>query len=92
MIARISSEGQYRLTSACLDKLNEIDNKLVDVVAENNEVEFKRLLAELLDLVRKEGKPLPNEELVGSDVILPAPDTTLDEARHMFEGEGLFQG
>ena len=31
-------------------------------------------------------------ELVGSDVILPPPDVTLEEAKAEFSGEGLIPG
>ncbi len=92
MIARISTEGQYKLTSTCLDRLNEVDNKLVDAVAKNNEGEFQRLFAQMLEIVRKEGQPVPVDELVHSDIILPPPDTSLEDARHLFQGEGIFEG
>ncbi len=92
MIARISSEGQFRLESACLDKLNEIDNQLVDVVAKGDEMGYKRLLDQMLNIVRTEGQPVPNDEVLPSDVILPAPDTTFQEAMELFSGEGVFAG
>jgi hypothetical protein len=43
----------------------------------------------LLGFVRTHGQPLPDDELTGSDVILPPPDVTLAEARGSFTGEGL---
>jgi hypothetical protein len=89
MIIRILSEGQYRLGSAHLDRLNEIDNQLVEVVAADQEEEYKRLFSEMLELVRREGEPLGPEEIVESDIILPAPDTSLAEAKGLFIGAGL---
>jgi hypothetical protein len=32
------------------------------------------------------------DELVESDLMLPAPDTTLEEAQFLFVGEGLLPG
>ena len=46
----------------------------------------------MLDLVREHGSPLPVDELVESDLILPTPDTTLEEAQILFVGEGLLPG
>ena len=86
------AEGQYELSGSYLDQLNEIDNKLVEVVEQENESEFARLLKSMLDLVRENGKEVPVDELVESDVVLPEPDITLLEAEGMFTGEGLVPG
>ena len=37
MIVRILSEGQYNFPGASVDELNEIDNRLVEVVEGGNE-------------------------------------------------------
>ncbi len=92
MIVRILTEGQYELSGAYLDQLNEIDNQLVEVVEQENEIEFGRLLKSMLDLVRENGKEVPVDELVESDIVLPEPDITLIEAEEMFTGEGLVPG
>ncbi len=92
MIVRIATEEQYRLPSSALDKLNEMDNKLVQVTARGDASEFHRILAEMLEYVRTNGRPVTSDELVQSDVILPPPDTTLDEARTLFVGEGIIPG
>lgn len=92
MIVRISSEGQYRLSSVHLDHLNTIDNRIVDAVASNDEAGFKRLFGELLAFIRDNGQRVAEDELATSDVILPPPDTTLAEARNLFAGEGALPG
>jgi hypothetical protein len=92
MIVRIATEGQYRVSSDLLDRLNELDNKLIQVVAEGNQSTFGDLLEQMVGMVRQQGQPVPAEELIASDVILPAPDTTLEEARSLFSGEGLIPG
>lgn len=92
MIVRILSEGQYRVSDAVLERLNQYDNRLVDVVARGDRQEFQRLFQEMLDVVRTEGQPVSTEEIVTSDVMLPPPDTTLEEAREHFQGEGLIPG
>ena len=89
MIVRILTEGQYNFPGAYMDQLNEIDNQLVEVVEEENRPEFERLLKSMLDLVRDNGSPVPVDEIVESDLVLPEPDITLEEAEAVFTGEGL---
>lgn len=92
MIVRISSEGQYRLDNDYLDRLNEIDNKIVDRVAKGDEPGFAKLFQEMITFVHEKGEPVGADELVESGVILPPPDISFEEARNMFEGEGLVPG
>ncbi len=92
MIVRISSEGQYNLPGSFIDRLNEIDNELVEAVEAEDKAAFETLLKQMLDLVRENGEPVPVEELVESDLILPEPDLTLLEAEELFVGEGLLPG
>ncbi len=89
MIVRILTEGQYNLPGAYIDQLNDIDNQLVEVVEEDNQEGFERLLKSMLDLVRDNGTPVPLDEIVESDLVLPEPDLTLKEAEEIFVGEGL---
>lgn len=92
MIVRIATEGQYRIDSVYLDQLNEIDNKLVEVIGSGDRKRFQTLLNDLLSLVREHGTLLPDDELVSSDVVLPAPDTTFDEAADLFKHDGVIIG
>ncbi len=92
MIIRITTEGQYDLPGSFVDQLNEIDNQLVEAVEASDRSGFDDLLTQMLAVVREHGSPLPVEELVESDLILPAPDTTLEEAQVLFVGEGLLPG
>ena len=43
----------------------------------------------MLELVRRDGQPLDDDELEESDVILPPPDTRFVEAAAEFTGDGL---
>jgi PspAA-like protein len=92
VIARILTEGQYNIPGSYIDELNEFDNHLVAAVAEENQEEFRHLLKKMLDLVREKGTPVPVDELVESDLMLPEPDLTLQEAEELFVGEGLLPG
>jgi hypothetical protein len=89
MIVRISTEGQYRLPDEFADRLNDLDNDVVAAVEAGDEERFGEVFAQLLELVRADGTPLGEDELEESDVILPPPDLTFDEAGVQFTGDGL---
>ena len=92
MIVRISTEGQYELPPTAEERLNELDNRAVSACEAADEEQFRAVFSELLEFVRNNGKAVPEEELAASDVILPPPDTSLEEASSEFTGEGLIPG
>ncbi len=92
MIVRISGEGQYKLADEVADRLNALDNDAVAAAEAEDEPKFLELFAQIIDVVRSEGTPLEADELHGSDVIIPPADTSYEEARHEFTGEGLIPG
>jgi PspA-Associated protein len=92
VIVRIATEGQYELSEESRDELGELDNQVVAVCRAGDEEQFKATFGRLLDFVRAEGQPLGDDRLVGSDLILPPPDLSLEEARAEFTGEGLIPG
>jgi hypothetical protein len=89
VIVRISGEAQYELPDADADRLNELDNEAVAAVEAGDEARFHELWKQMLELVVADGTEVPDDELVGSDVILPPRDITFEEARGEFTGEGL---
>ena len=89
MIVRIASEGQFKMPEDAVDRLNALDNQAVAAVEAGDEGQFHDLWGKMLELVRSEGQPVDEDELVGSDVILPPADTTFQEAAAEFTGEGL---
>jgi PspAA-like protein len=89
MIVRISGENQYRLDDGDAGPLNELENAVASVVESGNEDGFDDALAALLDYVRAQGTPVADDELDGSDVILPPADVSFQEAASEFTGEGL---
>ena len=92
MIVRIATEGQYELQGGDEDTLNQLDNDAVGACQGTDEQQFREVFDRMLDFVRTHGRPIPDDELAASDVILPPPDTTLEEARAEFTGEGLIPG
>lgn len=89
MIVRIATEGQYDLDESSVAELNELDNAAVAACETADEAAFHEVYKRLLDFVRSNGSAVPDAELFGSDLILPPPDITLEEAREEFSGEGL---
>jgi hypothetical protein len=89
MIVRIFGESQYRVPDSAHARLQELDNACVKAVAADDEQLFHATYDELLALVRSEGEELADDELVGSDLMLPPADVTIEEAQQEFTGEGL---
>jgi hypothetical protein len=89
VIVRIATEGQYDFPDDDVDKLNELDNEVVEAVESGDEERFKTAFASLLELVRSDGTPVADDVLEESDVIIPPPDLTFAEAGHQFTGDGL---
>ena len=89
MIVRIATEAQYRLPDDAAERLNELDNETVRAVEAGDEERFRALFDQMLELVHSEGHILDEDDLEGSDVIIPPPDLSFEEARGEFSGDGL---
>jgi hypothetical protein len=89
VIVRIFMDQQYRLADDTHAALNDIDDAVVAAVDAGDEEGYAREFAKLLAFVREHGEPLPDDELVGSDVLIPADDFSFAEAGQEFTGEGL---
>jgi hypothetical protein len=89
MIVRISGEDQYRLADEQTAELNELDNAVVSACEGGDEQGYIERFAALLDYVRSNGERVADDELAGSDLILPPADLSFEEAGKAFNGEGL---
>jgi len=90
MIVRIATEGQYELPDGeTTAQLNALDNDAVAAVEAGDEARFVELFGQIVAFVREHGTRLDANDLRGSDVIVPPPDTSFEEARHDFSGDGL---
>ncbi|MEU6116525.1 hypothetical protein ABZ840_18560 [Streptomyces sp. NPDC047117] len=92
MIVRIMGEGQVKVEDSHFVELNKLDDELLDEMESGDQDGFRRTLGALLDAVRRLGEPLPDDSLEPSELILPAPDATLDEVRQMLSDDGLIPG
>lgn len=92
MIVRILGEGQLEVSDGEMDGLNQLDADLQDAVNAGDEGRFGSTLARLLARVRSVGKPLPDDELKPSELVLPGADADLAEVRELLGEEGLIPG
>ena len=91
VIVRVMDRGQFNVSIKIAKKINQLDNSLVDIIKRYDvqKKEFRKKLTQMVSLVANEGKPLDDKEIVQSDIILPASDISMEEARKLFTGEGV---
>ncbi|HEU5211453.1 MAG TPA: hypothetical protein VFU10_01660 [Gaiellaceae bacterium] len=90
MIARVmGGDGQFEISDELLARLNELDNEASGALERDDEEGLRSLLSQMAQLVESEGSQLPDDYLGASDLVIPPPDLTLDEARELFTEEGL---
>jgi PspAA-like protein len=89
MIVRIATEGQYEVGESDSAELQALDDDAVKACESGDEGHFQASYAKLLAFVRANGTSVDHDHLGGSDLILPPPDVTLEEARAEFSAEGL---
>ncbi|MDT0344662.1 PspA-associated protein PspAA [Streptomyces litchfieldiae] len=89
MIVRIMGEGQVKLDDSHFPTLNALDDELMTELESGDTERFRRTLGALLEAVRTMGTPLPDDALEPSELILPAPEASIDEVRAMLTEDGL---
>ena len=92
MIVRILGEGQLDVADNEMASLNDLDQQLLDAVESGDEAAFRGALDQLLERVRQVGRPVPDETLAESDLVLPPSDADIDEVRALIGDEGLIPG
>jgi hypothetical protein len=89
MIVRLMGDTQYRIDDEVREQLNELDDRALTAMNEENETALDGVLDEMWQLVRDRGERLPDDDLSSSDLIIPPSDLTLEETRRLFSEEGL---
>ncbi|GIH30064.1 hypothetical protein Mam01_02280 [Microbispora amethystogenes] len=85
-------EGQVEIAPADIDVLNELDGELEAAIETDDETQFRAKLHALLDKVRDVGRPLADDSLEPSELILPPADASIEEVREMLGDTGLIPG
>ena len=89
MIVRLLGEGQFEVDDEVAKGLDAIDEEAGQAVEAGDEERLAELLGRMADAVRTNGSRLADEDLRPSEAIIPPDDLSLDEARQLFEDEGL---
>ena len=89
MIVRVLTEGQYEIDDGAIDRLNELDNQAQAAIDAGDEEAFHARYRELLDGLRSSGARLADDDLRTSDLVLPPPDVSFEEAKGDYAGQGL---
>jgi hypothetical protein len=92
MIVRIMGEGQLDIAEGHLAVLNRYDDELQVAIEGGDDAAFRAALTALLSKVREVGTAVPAEEIVPSDLMLPATDAHVDDVRKMLRADGLIPG
>jgi hypothetical protein len=68
-----------------MEAITTLDEDMLVAIDTENDARFHSLLTQLVALIQQYGERVPDDELVTSDLIVPAPDMTLDEAKKYLE-------
>jgi hypothetical protein len=85
MIVRIMEDDQYRLDDRESAEFEQQDQALLAAVQASDQAAFLTTLTALLNFVRNKGIKVSYTEIVPSDVVVPAEDMTLAEAKILLE-------
>jgi hypothetical protein len=89
VIVRLMGEGQFEVDDEVAKGLNDLDEQAGEAVERGDEEQLRALLERMAEAVRTNGSRVPDDDLRGSEAIVPPEDLSLEEARELFEGEGL---
>jgi hypothetical protein len=107
IIVRVSGQGQFKVKKETMNKVNDIDNEIVDLIENSNsgssssstsnnsknkmqqEKEFRGKMHQLVKLITVEGKLLDDKEIKQSNIIVPDPDISIEQAKKIFKDEGI---
>ena len=92
MIIRILGDGQFRLDDDLVEKINKIDNRIVDHVSKGSKAEYSQDLANLISTIKELAEPVDPVEILHSDIIIPPSDLSFEEATTVFCDEVLIKG
>jgi hypothetical protein len=92
MIVRIMADNQYRVHDGHEPEIARLDNELLAAVDAGDDARFHSALDQLVEHVRQSGQVVPDDELVPSDLMVPAADMTLAEARDVLQKAAVHEG
>jgi hypothetical protein len=87
MIVRVMEEDQYRLDEGEGVQFEQLDQALLAAVRADDHLQFMTARDALLAFVREHGDKVGFSEIIPSDVVVPAEDITLAEAKTLLIDE-----
>ncbi|HUY75816.1 MAG TPA: hypothetical protein VMV29_03540 [Ktedonobacterales bacterium] len=85
MIVRIQADNQYRLADDQATAVEALDERLMQAIDAGDSATFSATLHELVALIQQAGQPVADDEVVASDLIIPASDMSLEEAQQALQ-------
>ena len=89
MIVRLMGEGQYKIDDGLREQLNELDDRALAALEQDDEPALDERLDEMWQVVRERGERLSDKDLSPSDLIIPPSDLSLEETKKLFSEDGL---
>ena len=89
MIVRVLGEGQFEVDDEVAKGLNDLDDEAERALEAGDESQLSELLVRMAEAVRTNGTRLPEADLSPSEAIIPPEDLSLEEARRLFDDDGL---
>ncbi|MDQ3840774.1 MAG: hypothetical protein M3297_16090 [Thermoproteota archaeon] len=91
-IVRIMGQGQFRINEDTVKRINEIDDAIVRILQnkrKGEDQEYRAKITEMVQTIKSKGRKLGDKEIIESDIIVPDTDISIDEAKKVFQGEGI---
>lgn len=85
MIVRIQADNQYRLADDQATAVEALDERLMHAIDAHDSATFTTTLHELIALIQRAGQPVADDEVVTSELIVPASDMSLEEAQQALQ-------
>jgi len=91
-IVRIMGQGQFKINEDIVKRINEVDDTIVQILqneSKSDDQNYRAKITEIVETITSEGQKLEDKELVESDIIVPDTDISIDEAKKVFQGQGV---
>ena len=85
-------QGQFKINEDIVKRINEIDDTIVQILqneSKSDDQKYRAKITEIVETITSEGQKLEDKELVESDIIVPDTDISIDEAKKVFQGQGV---
>jgi hypothetical protein len=85
-------QGQFKINEDIVKRINEIDDTIVQILqneSKSDDQNYRTKITEIVETITSKGRKLEDKELVESDIIVPDTDISIDEAKKVFQGQGV---